>query len=161
MLCNVSKWTQIVIMKFDVMRHVIGLCLSDFQSRARLLIIHFFFFLSQSPLQSITHQGILFPSHSHLPAYRFIIPICLCRTHCSSHLCLCDRVCDVQTYSLLIICFACSPFFFFFLLCAAVSFYFSHCSFHSAFVQDISQQSTLCVATHVSACIMRTLIWCH
>lgn len=33
---------QIVIMKFDVMRHVIELCLSDFQSRARLLIIHFF-----------------------------------------------------------------------------------------------------------------------
>lgn len=39
------RGTSIVIMKFDVMRHVIGLCLSDFQSRARLLIIHQVFFL--------------------------------------------------------------------------------------------------------------------
>lgn len=48
-------------MKFDVMRHVIGLCLSDFQSRARLLIIHFFF-RPQTPPHP---HPLTLPSQSH------------------------------------------------------------------------------------------------
>lgn len=57
-------------MKFDVMRHVIELCLSDFQSRARLLIIHFFF--RPQPVHPLAHRyRIASASHHPTSFHRF------------------------------------------------------------------------------------------